>query len=686
MTQAKYLSTAFLGALLIAGCTGGGGGPGGDQGGSGDNYSGDGSGSGSGSDNNAGGADQDDAGAAQPTYPTQHPRIYIEANRARLKASLASNTRAATRFRTTVDNWVNGTDVWGFQVWNAALLGQLTGDPKYCTKAIATVDASVAADEALIAAGSQPNVAHDSYLHVGDVLGDLALTYDWCFDSITAAQKSRWIAYANTTLYNLWHPTTAKWGSRAIPWSGWATNDPANNYFYSFMRATMLVGLATKGEDPSGDTWINLFHDTKMLGQLVPTFDSQLRGGGSREGTAYGVSMRGLFNLYDMWYATTGEKLQAKTKHARQSLRTAVHQIVPTLDHIAPTGDQPRDHSAAFFDYQRQYLTELIQLYPHDPFSPKVKTLLTQTNVPEMARQELLVWDFLYDDAEVTGAPFETIGTSYYASGIGQVYSRSGWDKQATWLDFTAGPYTQSHAHQDQGSFLIYKGGWLGYDGEIDSASGIIQETGGQSLVRIASGGTTIKQSVNTTSTMAAVHKGAGWFYAAGDVTAAYAGNANISKVQREMLFIEPNTIVVYDRVATSASTTQTWQLVTPVAPTVAGPTARISGAHTMDVARLVPATGATSVATSLSSTNSDYRGGYRLDTMQPGGDRRYLHVLSIDGAVASAVATGDNAASIHLANGQTATVTFNHDDIGATLDFNGTTTQLGAGIDMLPE
>jgi hypothetical protein len=585
-----------------------------------------------------------------------------------------------------VDNWVNGADVWGFQAWNGALLGQLTKDPKYCTKAVATVDAAVAADEALIAAGTQPNVAHDSYLHIGDILGDLALTYDWCFDSVTAAQKARWIAYANTSLYNLWHPTEAKWGTRAAPWTGWATNDPADNYFYSFMRATMLVGLATKGEDPQGDTWITQFRDTKMLGQLVPTFDAQLRGGGSREGTAYGVSMRGLFNLYDMWQATTGEKLQAKTKHARQSLRVAVHQIVPSLDHIAPNGDQPRDHSAAFFDYQRQFLTELIQLYPNDPFAAKAKAILAQTNVPEMARQETLVWDFLYDDAAVTAAPFETIGTSYYASGIGQAYSRSGWDKQATWINFTAGAYTEAHANQDQGSFLINKGGWLGYDGLIDSASGIVQETGSQSLIRIASGGTTIKQMLNTTSTMSAIHKGPGWFYAAGDVTAAYKGNANISKVQREILFIEPNTIVVYDRVVTSPTTTQTWQLVTPVAPTVAGPTATISGPHVMNVARLVPATGATSTAVSLPSYSSEYRGGYRLDTTQTGGDRRYLHVMSIDGAVSSAVATGDNAASIHLANGQTATVTFNHDDIGASLDYNGTTTTLGAGIDTLAE
>src|SRR5262245_42365932 len=67
-----------------------------------------------------------------PTYPTQHPRIYLGTQRARLEAALAANTPAATRFVAKVDQWVAGTDLWGFQAWNAALLGQLTGQAKYC--------------------------------------------------------------------------------------------------------------------------------------------------------------------------------------------------------------------------------------------------------------------------------------------------------------------------------------------------------------------------------------------------------------------------------------------------------------------------------------------------------------------------------------------------------------------------
>jgi len=187
------------------------------------------------------------------------------------------------------------------------------------------------------------------------MIGDLALVYDWCFDAVTPAQRTRWIAYANQAVTNVWNPTGATWGGTAQSWNGWSVNNPSNNYYYSFLRATMLVGLATKDENPAADDFLATFRDEKILGQLVPTFAADLPGGGSREGTGYGVAMRNLFELYDLWKATTGEQLATKTKHARESMASFIHQTMPTLDRIAPTGDHARDHTAPFFDYQRHY-------------------------------------------------------------------------------------------------------------------------------------------------------------------------------------------------------------------------------------------------------------------------------------------------------------------------------------------
>ncbi len=49
----------------------------------------------------------------------------------------------------------------------------------------------------------------------------------------------------------------------------------------------------------------------------------------------------------------------------------------------------------------------------------------------------------------------------YYAEGAGHLFARTDWGKDAMWMSFVAGPYNESHAHQDQGSFTRSRAtGW----------------------------------------------------------------------------------------------------------------------------------------------------------------------------------------------------------------------------------
>ena len=669
-------------ALLVTACTGGGSSDSGATGGDDDTTTGTGTTGGGGG--GGGGGETGTVDNTQPTYPTTHPRIYLGPNRARLMASLTASTPAATSFKSKVDAWVGGSDIWGFDAWNAALLGQLSGDAKYCTAAIAAVEKQVTAAEAAIASGSAPVVAGDSYLDVGPMIGDVALVYDWCNDAVTSQQKQRWLAYADQAISNVWNHSGATWGGKAFPWSGWATDDPSDNYYYSFMRATMLLGLAAKGEDAQADQWIMQFHDIKMMGELVPVFSEDLVGGGSREGTGYGVAMRRLFEIYDWWHATTGENLASKTTHTRHSMLSFMHQMVPTLDRFAPTGDQSRDSTASMFDYQRNYLQELVQLYPDDAIARMGKTLLGQSSVPQMASSFMVGYDFLYDDAMVNAAPLSGMATDYYAKGIGELYARSSWDKTATWVNLIAGPYTQSHAHQDQGSLMIYKGGWLAYDAVVDSHSGLTQATTAHSLVRIDQGGSPVSQVADTQSSLVALHQGEGWVYASADVLPAYNGKSAVSMDQREIVYLKPDVVIVYDRVNSASGTSQTWQLASPVAPQISGTTASFtSGGHTLHVNRLAPSAAASSAHNM--SADSDYASGYRLDETMTGGNNRYLHVLSVDGSVTSATAVGD-VATVKLSDGRIAVVTFNHDAPGATMVLAGVTTQMSLAVETLSE
>jgi hypothetical protein len=612
------------------------------------------------------------------TFAEDHPRVYMTANKSRLQKAIADHTPAATRFSSMVDRWVGGEDIYAFSSWNAALLGQLTGDAKYCRSAIASIEKQVKAAESAISSGDAPPVAGDSYLEVGEMIGDLALVYDWCFDSIAADRRAVWLSYADQAVKNVWSPETASWGGMSRPWTGWAIDDPSNNYYYSFLRATMLLGLVAHGERDGIDGYLDQFRSTKLAGQLFPTFENELVGGGSREGTGYGLALRSLFELYDFWQASTGENLAGKTKHTRASMLAFMHATLPTLDRVAPTGDQSRDSTASFFDYHRAYLQELIALFPSDPMAPHAKALLAQSSVPEMDQMFMYVYDFLYD-APVPASNLDGIGTVYHAPGTGQLYMRSGWDTHATWVNLIAGPFTQSHAHQDQGALMLFKDGWLSYDAVVDSHSGLRQEVGAHSTLRIGD----LEQRNSDKAALVALHKGPGYVHAAADLAPVYDGA--VSKLQREIVFLMPDTVVIYDRVASSSSDEQAWQMAMPVSPSVSGSRATATtDTHALHIERLSPASATPSVFNF--SSDDDFSGGYRYDETIAGGDRRWLHVAWVDNGASAVTALDERTAQVTLANGKVARVQFTRDSVGATLTLDGTTINLGSGLDSMPE
>lgn len=71
------------------------------------------------------------------------------------------------------------------------------------------------------------------------MIGDLALTLDWCPTHVTQARRNHWSAYAEQAVWNVWHPDQAQWGGHPHPWSGWSIEDPASYYHYSVLRTNL---------------------------------------------------------------------------------------------------------------------------------------------------------------------------------------------------------------------------------------------------------------------------------------------------------------------------------------------------------------------------------------------------------------------------------------------------------------
>ena len=646
-------------------------------------------------------------GGAGGLPPGQHPRIYLPGAQARLDGLLGAGAASATRFRDYADARLAS----GFQalydsdvrMWWFALLGTLTGDAAYCTKAVAGVDWFVTGEEQRIAAyvsgqpGTGPRVGYDSYLEIGPLVGDVMMVYDWCFASVSANQRARWLAYADQAVWNVWHPDDATWAGKPADWSGWSIDNPSNNYYYSFLRATMLLGLGAEGELASAAGWKSFFRTTKIQQQLVPTFESDLVGGGSREGTGYGTAMMRLWEVYDIWEESTGENIALLTGHSRASLVQFMHTIVPTLDAVSLNGDHSRDSTGALFDYHRHYAQSLAKVVGDTVLSGRVRSLFDASSLPRMQNGFMLVHDFLYDMTAVPAQPVSALNTVYRAPGIGQIYARSDWSAAATWLNITAGPYTESHAHRDQGAFLLFRDGWMATDPNFFSHSGIRQEEELHNLVRIVdSGGDTVTQREGATSTLQALQQGAGWLHAAADSTAVYTATAGapVQRVQREWVYLAPDVLVVFDRITTSPETTQRWQLNTPTLPAVAGATATVvDGATTLRSRRVIPDVATTTVFDW--TADADMSGGFRIDETLAGGAQTFLHVLSFGNSVTAAArsdAGGRQGVLIHLADGRDVTVRFSTTGVDGALVITaaggGTlvSTALTATVSAVPE
>jgi hypothetical protein len=199
--------------------------------------------------------------------------------------------------------------------------------------------------------------------------------------------------------------------------------------------------------------------------------------------------------------------------------------------------------------------------------------------------------------------------------------------------------------------------------------------------MRLDDGGP-VEQKTGTSSNMLALHKGDGWLHAAADITPVYGGK--VGKVQREIVYLEPDAIVVYDRVTSSASQSQVWSLAFPTDPTMNGAqTTVVNADHMLTVQRMSPAGATTSIHPY--SQDSDFTGGFRLDEQMAGGDQRWLHVIWIDNAASNVASVDGNTVSLTV-GGKTVRVGFDPNAIGGTLQIGSTTTTLGAGIDELPE
>jgi hypothetical protein len=417
---------------------------------------------------------------------------------------------------------------------------------------------------------------------------------------VSSSQRTRWAAYANQTLYNVWHPQQAQWGGRSAPWSGWGTDDPANNYYYSFLRATMYWALAS-----GSSTWTSYLQTQKL--PPLENYFAMLIGGGSEEGTGYGTSHHKLFELYRVWRDSMGVDLANANSHLTDTISYWLHATVPTRNRFAPYGDQSRNSNPEFYDYHRHLLLEARYLTNNAAARDLASWWINHNSVQQMSSA------FNYRDDLLPPGTSSTLPNApliYHATGIGHLFARTSWETGATWLSFSAGAYTQSHAHQDQGSFTLFSGDWLAVTENIWSHSGIQQGTEVHNVVRFVRNGQNVRQRSPSMSTMNIIQQGPGpgEVHVSGDLTAAYQAGTGVNSWQRRLDFTGSR-LLVTDQFSVLSGTQAIFQVNTPTQPVISGNTAK-AGQLTI---RVLEPVGATLTAINWRNVDSDFLNGWKL-------------------------------------------------------------------------
>ena len=442
---------------------------------------------------------------------SQRPFINLD-----IYAARSSGSTPVTRLKSEVDDVVTVTNAhladtydqlvtalnsnhYSYTTIDSVIMYRNLGTTAYIQQAVTMMDKFIDSENVLINAGSNPIIAGDSYLEVGQYMEQIATAYDYGYSLLTPAQRTKWETYCEQAIWNVWNYASAVWSGFSHPWSGWSVSDPGNNYHFSFIKATMLWAIASQSS-----TW-QTFLENNKFGPLV-SFYASLTGGGTREGTGYGTSVGALFEDYQYWKASKGYDLSAQSTHARDTIDYWIHASTPDFHYYCPIGDQARDATGQMFDYQRKLVQFGVALNLGTVAAERGTWFLNNMVVSDggggwVSGQMRYNYDYKFDlltDAGTSTAPTVTL---YNATGVGAVFARSGWTTNSSFMHTVCGPYDQSHGHQDQGSFSFYradKGGWLTNTANARSQSGINQTTDLHNIIRFMNGGSIVGQNYCT--------------------------------------------------------------------------------------------------------------------------------------------------------------------------------------------
>jgi hypothetical protein len=473
----------------------------------------------------------------------------------------------------------------------------------------------------------------------------------------------------------------------ALRWAG-------NNYFTAHMRNIGLMALAFDAEDdPDGALSGNLAQATgAWLYMVDDVLRGDFRGGLTAEGFEYSQQALAYVVQFLLALHTAGQDdpaiwgpqvVLAGNPFWDEVVPAYVHSLspvtvtIPEWEWMGPVF-QPAWYGDGQSYWGPDFIGLLGALGRYDDLTGNTQRLdmirWVQSNLPpggaeglipvrvaggaEMASTAILYF-LLFDPGAVQSADFRpSLPLAHFAEGIGRLLVRTSWEDDAAWFTYTLGPNTVDHQHCDGNMFEFYRGGeWLTkertgygfnigssdyhntvtvendppYHNEPDGYRNILWQRGSQWMY-VATGD----------PAPLGLRVGEGFVHASGDATNLYNSeveqSTDVRHVSRSIVWLQPDHIVVYDRVASkSEGRAKCFWLNFPADAVVAGnvSTMTTETGQQLAVTTLLPEDAVIAVepAEPLVEQNEPAIGEpmqFRLRVEAPGGplETRFLHVL----------------------------------------------------------
>lgn len=426
------------------------------------------------------------------------------------------------------------------------------------------------------------------------------LTVDWIYPVLSAEDKAtirtvflRWIdenIHADTTNYN--HPEPIG-----------LTNDPAlisdpitvrwasNNYYAAHMRNIALMALAfDPADDPDGALAQAIENATGAWWYVT---DHLLRtdaaGGLGAEGFEYSPQSLGYTAQFLLALYTAGYPYDfSQNPFWDESIPAYLHSLSPTA---AENSDYGTVYQPAWYGSgQNYYMADHIEMFGpmgvYDSLAGNTERLDTlrwiqlhtapggETNViGRLNNFEWIVRGILYyllfdPTAPAPSDPRPALPTLYYAPGIDRILARTDWSEDAAWLSYGLSWDSIDHQSGNGNAVEFYRNGeWLtkvrvGYDLDYITSDNL-------NTLTVQNGRPTYDD-----YRLMIWERGSQWLYSAGDppppvfslgdgylyifgdstnlYNSEYEELRDVQHVSRSILWLQPDTVVIYDRAATS--------------------------------------------------------------------------------------------------------------------------------------